>query len=219
MSRHFLPRYRPWRQRIAFIPDGDLFQAIKSGQASVATAEIDRFVEDGIRLKSGELLPADIVVTATGFNLNVLGDIDFNIDGKPLDFARTVTYHGMMFTGVPNLVWVFGYLRASWTLRADIVADFVCRLLTHMRKRGAASVTPALRPQDRDMPLGPWIDPENFNPGYVMRSVHLLPRCGTKPEWQHTQDYWADKDAIPNIDFDDAAFRYQSASVNMATMA
>ena len=219
IAKHFTPSYRPWRQRIAFIPDGDLFQAVRDGKASVVTDEIDRFVPKGILLKSGEILEADIIVTATGFNMSVMGDIAFTVDGTPLDFHETVTYRGMMFTGVPNLVWVFGYLRASWTLRADIVADFVCRLLIHMRKRGAASVTPALRPQDRDMPLGPWIDPENFNPGYVMRSVHLLPRCGTKPEWQHTQDYWADKDAIPNIDFDDAAFRYQSASVNMPTMA
>ena len=135
VDTHFTPRYRPWRQRIAFIPDGDLFQGIRTGKASIVTDEIERFVETGILLKSGKRLDADIIVTATGFNLNVLGDIEFAIDGKPLNFADTVTYRGMMFTGIPNMVWVFGYFRASWTLRADLVGDFVCRLLNHMKQR------------------------------------------------------------------------------------
>jgi cation diffusion facilitator CzcD-associated flavoprotein CzcO len=209
IEQHFTPRYRPWRQRIAFVPDADLFQAFKSGKASVTTDEIERFTETGILLKSGKALDADIIITATGFNLNVLGDIVFSVDGKPVDFAQSVTYRGMMFTGVPNMVWVFGYFRASWTLRADLVADFVCRLLAHMNKKGAAKVTPALRPQDRDMPLLPWIDPENFNPGYLMRDMHLLPKRGDKPEWQHSQDYWAEKDELPAIDLDDAAFVYE----------
>jgi cation diffusion facilitator CzcD-associated flavoprotein CzcO len=209
IEQHFTPKYRPWRQRIAFVPDADLFEAFKSGKASITTDEIDRFTETGILLKSGKTLDADIIITATGFNLNVLGDIVFSVDGKPVDFAQTVTYRGMMFTGVPNMVWVFGYFRASWTLRADLVADFVCRLLAHMNKKGAAKVTPALRPQDRDMPLLPWIDPENFNPGYLMRDMHLLPKRGDKPEWQHSQDYWAEKDELPAIDLDDAAFVYE----------
>jgi len=208
IATHFTPKYRPWRQRIAFIPDGDLFQGIKSGKASVVTDEIERFTETGILLKSGKTLEADIIVTATGFNLCATGDIEFGVDGKPLDFADTVTYRGMMFTGVPNLVWVFGYFRASWTLRVDLVADFVCRLLNHMKEIGAGQVTPALRPQDRDMPLLPWIDPENFNPGYMMRGMHLLPKRGDKPEWQHNQDYWAEKDEFPAIDLDDPAFVY-----------
>jgi cation diffusion facilitator CzcD-associated flavoprotein CzcO len=208
IATHFTPKYRPWRQRIAFIPDGDLFQGIKSGKASVVTDEIDRFTEKGILLKSGKELEADIIVTATGFNLCANGDIEFAIDGKPLDFADTVTYRGMMFTGVPNLVWVFGYFRASWTLRVDLVADFVCRLLTHMKATGAKKVTPQLRPEDHNMPLLPWIDPENFNPGYMMRGMHLLPKRGEKPEWQHNQDYWAEKDEFPAIDLKDKAFVY-----------
>ncbi|UPK06020.1 NAD(P)/FAD-dependent oxidoreductase [Bradyrhizobium sp. 170] len=208
IATHFTPKYRPWRQRIAFIPDGDLFQGIKSGKASVVTDEIDRFTEKGILLKSGKELEADIIVTATGFNLCANGDIEFAVDGKPLDFADTVTYRGMMFTGVPNLVWVFGYFRASWTLRVDLVADFVCRLLTHMKETGAKKVTPALRPEDHNMPLLPWIDPENFNPGYMMRGMHLLPKRGEKPEWQHNQDYWAEKDEFPAIDLKDKAFVY-----------
>jgi cation diffusion facilitator CzcD-associated flavoprotein CzcO len=208
IATHFTPRYRPWRQRIAYVPDGDLLQAIGAGRASVVTGEIETFTETGIVLRSGETLSADIVVTATGFHLCVLGDIDFAIDGKPLVFSGTVTYRGMMFTGVPNMAWVFGYFRASWTLRADLVADFVCRLLKHMKDKGARRVTPALRAKDRDMPLLPWIDPENFNPGYMMRGMHLLPRRGDKPEWQHTQDYWREKDEFPAIDLDDPAFVY-----------
>jgi cation diffusion facilitator CzcD-associated flavoprotein CzcO len=208
VATHFTPTYRPWRQRIAFVPDADLFKGIRSGKASVVTDEIERFTETGIQLKSGNALEADIIVTATGFNLCVLGDIAFSIDGEPLVFSDTVTYRGMMFTGVPNMAWVFGYFRASWTLRADLVADFVCRLLNHMQAKGYSRVVPALRPEDKDMPLLPWIDPENFNPGYVMRGMHLLPKRGDKPEWQHTQDYWAEKDQIPAIDLDDAAFVY-----------
>lgn len=208
IATHFTPRYRPWRQRIAFIPDGDLFQGIKSGKASVVTDEIDRFTEKGILLKSGKELEADIIITATGFNLSANGDIDFAVDGKKLDFADTVTYRGMMFTGVPNLVWVFGYFRASWTLRVDLVADFVCRMLKHMKDTGTRKVTPQLRAEDHNMPLLPWIDPENFNPGYMMRGMHLMPKRGDKPEWQHNQDYWAEKDEFPNIDLKDKTFAY-----------
>ena len=208
VETHFTPHYRPWRQRIAFVPDGDIFKGITAGKASVVTDEIETFTPRGIRLKSGEELEADIIVTATGFNMNVLGDIDFEIDGTPLDFSQTVTYRGMMFTGVPNMLWVFGYFRASWTLRADLMADFVCRLLAHMEKRGAKQVQVALRPEDKDMELLPWIDPENFNPGYLMRAMDKLPKRGSKPEWQHTQDYWKEKDELPAINLDGPEFAY-----------
>jgi cation diffusion facilitator CzcD-associated flavoprotein CzcO len=208
IEQHFTPKYLPWRQRIAFVPDADLFAAIRSGKASVVTDEIERFAENGILLKSGKLLAADIIVTATGFELNVLGDIQFTIDEKPLVFSKTVTYRGMMFTGVPNMAWVFGYFRASWTLRTDLVADFACRLLNHMRDIGARKVTPKLRPDEEKMPLRPWIDPQNFNPGYVMRGMHLLPMRLDKPEWQHSQDYWAEKDQIPAANLDDGTLVY-----------
>ncbi|MDQ0464236.1 cation diffusion facilitator CzcD-associated flavoprotein CzcO [Caulobacter ginsengisoli] len=208
VQAHFVPRYRPWRQRIAFVPDGDLFQSVVKGKASVVTDEIDGFTEKGLRLKSGQELEADIIVTATGFNLNVLGDIEFTIDGKPLTFADTVTYRGMMFTGIPNMVWVFGYFRASWTLRADIIGDFVCRLLNHMKARGKKKVVVEIPPEDRGMALQSWIDPENFNPGYLMRGMPLLPKRGARHEWQHTQDYWKEKDELPLIDLDGAEFVY-----------
>jgi cation diffusion facilitator CzcD-associated flavoprotein CzcO len=209
VAKHFTPSYAPWRQRICFVPNGDFFEAIKSGKASVATGEIDRFTPTGILLKSGETLEADIIITATGFDLSVLGGIDFSIDNEPLDLSKSVTYRGMMFTGVPNLVWVFGYFRASWTLRADLVGDFVPRLLRHMDEKGLKRVEPTLRAEDGDMELGPWIDPQNFNPGYLMRSMHLMPQSGTKPEWRHTQDYWSEKDDFPAIDLDGPEFAYR----------
>ena len=208
VEQHFTPHYRPWRQRIALLPDGDLLAAISAGKVTMVTGEIRNFTEDGIALMGGEELAADIVITATGFNLSVMGDIDFAIDGKPLDLADTVTYRGAMFTGVPNLAWTFGYFRVSWTLRADLISDLVCRLLVHMAALGASQVTPALRPEDADMPILPWFDPENFNPGYMMRSVDLLPRSGDKPQWQHSQDYWAEKDLLPNADLDDGCLLY-----------
>ncbi len=209
IDKHFTPKYLPWRQRIAFVPDADLFAAIRSGKASVVTDEIEQFAETGILLKSGKLLNADIIVTATGFELNVLGDIQFSIDNAPLVFSDTVTYRGMMFTGIPNMAWVFGYFRASWTLRTDLVADFTCRLLNHMHEIGARKVTPRLRPQEANLPLQSWIDPQNFNPGYVMRGMHLLPKRLDMPEWQHSQDYWAEKDQIPTADLDDGALVYE----------
>jgi cation diffusion facilitator CzcD-associated flavoprotein CzcO len=208
VDTHFTPKYRPWRQRIAFIPDGDLFRGIRAGKASMVTDEIERFTEKGVLLKSGRELEADIIITATGFNLAVLGDIAFTIDGKPLDFADTVTYRGLMFTGVPNMAWVFGYFRASWTLRADMVSDFVCRLLNHMKAKGAKKVEVALRPHEKDLPRLPWLDETNFNPGYMLRSMHLLPKRLDRPDWQHSQDYWTEKDQIPKTDFDDPAFVY-----------
>ena len=205
---HFTPKYRPWQQRIAFVPDGDLFEGIKAGKASMVTDEIETFTKTGVVTKNGTVIDADIVVTATGFTLSVLGDIPFVVDGTPVDWAQTVTYRGMMFTGVPNLAWVFGYFRASWTLRVDLMGDFICRLLGHMDELGKKIVTPQLRPEDADMPIREWIDPENFNPNYLVRSQHLMPRSGTKPEWQHNQDYWVEKEIIPGADLDDGCLVY-----------
>ncbi len=205
----FTPSYLPWRQRIAFVPDGDLFEGINNGKASVVTDEIDTFTETGLALASGETIDADIIITATGFNLNVLGDIAFTIDDEPIDFSETVAYHGTMFTGIPNMAWVFGYFRASWTLRADLIADFVCRLLHHMDDSGADIVVPRLRAGEENMPLLPWVDPENFNPGYLQRGMHLLPKQGDHEPWRHTQDYWSEKDIMPTADLDDGALVFE----------
>lgn len=205
VDTHFSPNYRPWQQRLAFIPDGDLLEAIRTGKASVATGEIERFTASGIRLKSGQELKADVIVTATGLNLCSFGDISFAIDGKPVKLSDAVSYHGMMFAGVPNLAWIFGYIRSSWTLRVDLVSDVVCRILNHMDQQGLKRVEPRLRPEDTDMPIGSWVEPDNFNPNYIMRGAHLLPRRGSKPEWQHSHDYWIDKDRLPAIALDDPA--------------
>jgi cation diffusion facilitator CzcD-associated flavoprotein CzcO len=209
VRQHFTPRYRPWQQRLAFLPDGDLLQCARDGKASVVTDQIDRFTKKGILLQSGKEIEADIIVTATGFNISILGDIKYTIDGNALNLNDTVTYRGMMFTGVPNLLWIFGYFRASWTLRADLLADFVCRLLGHMKEKGKKRVSVQLRKEDDDMELLPWIDPDNFNPGYLARAMDLLPKRGDKPEWQHTQDYWAEKVDIPAIDLDAEEFLYE----------
>lgn len=174
----------------------------------MVTDQIETFTETGIRLQSGQELTADIIVTATGFNLSILGDIAFTVDGAAVDFADTVTYRGMMFTGVPNLVWIMGYFRASWTLRADLIGDFVCRLLQHLDELGAHEVVPELRSAEVDLERLPWMDPDNFNPGYIMRAMDLLPKRLDRPEWQHTQDYWIEKDALPAVDLDDGCLRY-----------
>ncbi len=205
---HFIPKYRPWQQRLAFCPEADIFKCAVEGKLSVYTDHIDRFTETGVLTQSGDLIEADIIMAATGFNLSVLGDIPFDVDGKAVHWPDTVNYRGMMFTGVPNMVWVFGYFRASWTLRVDMLGDFVSNLLRHMDAKGAKRVDVALRPEDKDMPLSPWIESENFNPGYLMRGLAKLPKRGDKPEWRHNQDYWREKEEIPNINLDGAEFKY-----------
>ena len=205
---NFTPRYRIWQQRLAFVPDGDLFQAVAAGKASVVTDTIDTFTATGVRTSSGQEIEADIVVAATGFNLLMMGGIPFSVDGAPVDWHQTVNYRGMMFTGVPNMVWVMGYFRASWTLRVDMMGDFVCNLLNHMDTKGVKRVDVALRDEDHNMPLGDWIEPDNFNPSYLMRGIKSMPQRGDKPEWRHNQDYWAERDQIPATDLEGREFLY-----------
>tara|TARA_Y100000996_G_scaffold388775_2_gene348620 strand:- start:6594 stop:8075 length:1482 start_codon:yes stop_codon:yes gene_type:complete len=209
IEKHFTPSYRPWQQRLALIPDGDLFRSIAAGDASVVTDEIEKFTENGILLKSGIEIDADIILTATGFNMSILGDIEFTIDGKNLNLANSITYRGMMFTDVPNLLWVFGYFRGAWTLRAELLAQFVSRLQTHMDDIGAQKVSVALRKEDQNMKLLPWISEESFNPGYIARAIDLMPKSGDKPEWVHNQNYWYEKDVIPAIDLNGEEFIYE----------
>ncbi len=215
---HFVPKYRVWQQRLAFCPDGDVFRAAAAGKLTVVTDTIDTFTEKGVRTASGEEIEADIIFAATGFRLSVMGDIPFDVDGRPVDWHETVNYRGMMFTGVPNLLWVFGYFRASWTLRVDMLGDFVCRLLRHMDAIGAKRVDVELREEDADMELLPWIEEENFNPGYLMRGLDELPRRGAKPEWRHNQDYWTEREQIPAIDLDGEEFVYDGARRSGATV-
>ncbi len=209
VATHFTPRYRPWHQRIAFVPDGDLFKGIRDGKASMVTDEIECFTESGIQLKSGKSLDADIVMTATGFNLSVLGGINFSIDEETIDFSKLITYRGMMFTGLPNMAWVMGYFRASWTLRVDLIGDFVCRLLRHMDDKKARQVNIALGEEEQDMELLDWGDINEFNPGYLQRARHRMAKRGAGANWQHTQDYWVEREEMPNIDLDEGIFSYQ----------
>ena len=209
LDPHFTPRYRPWQQRLALIPDGDLFIKIREGKVSVVTDQIECFTAEGIQTVSGELLQADIIVTATGFDLCPLGDIEFTIDDQTLDFSECWAHRGIMFSGIPNMAWVFGYFRASWTLRADLISEFVCRLLNHMDEQGATMVTPELRLQDQAMQPRPWIEPENFNPGYITRNLHLMPKQGDKDPWVFKQDYYAERDDIPNADLADGTLVYR----------
>ncbi|MEO5899444.1 MAG: NAD(P)/FAD-dependent oxidoreductase [Ilumatobacteraceae bacterium] len=203
IDTHFNPTYRPWQQRIAMVPDGDFFKAINSGQASVVTDQIEEFTADGIRLASGEVLPADVVITATGFDLSVMGDVSFAVDGRAVDWHDTVTYRGIMFTGVPNMAYVFGYFRASWTLRADLISDFVCRVLDHLDELGAATVTPVAPAGLTD--LRDWVEPDNFNPGYLARSMHKMPRQGPAGPWRIEHDYLVERESLPAADLDDGA--------------
>ena len=209
---HFTPSYRPWQQRLAYVPDGDLFESIKSGKVSVVTDHIDRFTEKGVLTSSGELLEADIIITATGFDLCVLGDVAFDIDGEPVDFANTITYRGMMFSDVPNMSWMFGYFRTSWTMRVDLVCDVVCRLLNRMAERGATSVTPRLLDGERDMERLPWITEDQFNPGYLKRSIDKMPKQGTRAPWQYVGDYYVERDILPGVDLDEPQLDYATGA-------
>jgi cation diffusion facilitator CzcD-associated flavoprotein CzcO len=209
IAKHFTPRYRPWQQRIALVPDGDLFAVLREGSASIVTDTIDTFTARGIRVGSGEELPADVVVTATGFNLSVFGDIAFTVDDEPVDFAERVTWRGMMISGVPNMAYMFGYFRHSWTLRIDLVADVVARLFETMRAKGAAVVTPTLRPTEADMPKRAWSDPENFNAGYVLRSQHILYKQGDHEPWTHMMEHEQEREVLPKADLDDGTLVYR----------
>ncbi|WP_224386894.1 NAD(P)/FAD-dependent oxidoreductase [Pseudonocardia sp. ICBG1293] len=203
VATHFTPRYRPWQQRIAITPDGEFFTALREGTASVVTDTISEFTAEGVRVRSGEIVPADIVVTATGFDLAVFAGIPFTVDGEPVDFSTRVTWRGLMVSGIPNMAFTFGYFRHSWTLRVDLVNDVVARIFDRMQDRGTGVVTPTLRPQDADMPLLPWMPEENFNAGYVRRSQHAMFRQGDREPWTHMHEYSHDRTALPAADLDD----------------
>jgi cation diffusion facilitator CzcD-associated flavoprotein CzcO len=205
VDTHFSPAYNPWEQRLCVVPDGDLYAAIAKGKAAVVTDHIETFTEDGIRLRSGRTLEADIVVTATGLVLESLGGASVTVDDRPVDLGRTFTYKGLGFSGVPNLVSVFGYTNASWTLRADLVSEYVCRLLRYMDERGYAVATPVNR--DTSMPPRPFVD---FSSGYVQRAVATLPKQGHAP-WIHPQDYAQDLLSLRLGAIDDGVMTFERA--------
>jgi cyclohexanone monooxygenase len=203
---HFSPRYDPWDQRVCLVPDADLFSAIRSGSASVVTDTIDRFTADGIRLASGKTLPADIVVVATGLKLNVLGDIAVSVDGLAVRPGDAMAYKGMMLSDVPNLALTFGYTNASWTLRADLIAEWVCRLLRHMDRRRATIVVPR---RDPSVATAPFL---TFTSGYVQRAVDRLPKQGTRMPWQVRQSYLHDVRAMRWSRIDDGVLGFGTAA-------
>ncbi|MEU1688513.1 NAD(P)/FAD-dependent oxidoreductase [Micromonospora sp. NPDC005707] len=212
LDRHFSPRYNPWDQRLCVVPDGDLFAALRAGTASVVTDTIDTFTERGIRLASGEELPADVVVTATGLNLLALGGMTLVVDGAEVDLASTVAYKGMMLSGVPNFAMTIGYTNASWTLKADLVATYVCRLLRHLDDTGQQIVTP-LAPDSDD--LVPIIDLQS---GYVLRAVDQLPKQGPEAPWRLHQNYPRDVLLMRHGRLTDAGVRFSRAGTP-ATLA
>lgn len=201
VDTHFTPSYNPWDQRLCLVPNGDLFESIKSGKASVVTDHIQRVDESGILLKSGQRIDADIIVTATGLNLVTLGEMSFTVDGKDVDFSRTWSYKGCAYSDVPNLASSFGYINASWTLRADLTCEYVCRLLNHMDKTGTDICTPRLRESDADMPERPWID--NFSAGYMQRVMHRFPKQGDREPWINPQNFKRDKKMFRESPLDD----------------
>jgi monooxygenase len=203
----FTPTYNPWDQRVCAIPDGDLFTALREGQASVVTDTIQAFTPTGIQLSSGEELPADLIVTATGLKLNVLGDVHFTVDGRPLDVPRTMVYKGMMLSGVPNFAYAFGYTNSSWTLKAELTADHVCRLLNHMDRHGYGAVSPEADPSVEEEPL------LSFSSGYVTRSAHVLPKQGSKRPWQVYQNYLLDKYTIQFTPLNDGTLKFSKSGV------
>lgn len=215
VERDFTPPYGPWDQRLCLVPNGDLFEAINAGRASVVTDRIRTFTESGIELESGAVLEADIVVTATGLDLVTLGEVDFTVDGSPVDFSQTWTYKGFAYSDVPNLASVFGYVNASWTLRADLIAEYVCRLLLHMRATGTEQCTPRLRTIDRGMPERPWID--GFRPGYIERSLHRFPKQGDREPWLNPQDYRHDRRMFLSAPVDDGVMQFTRADVAAAS--
>lgn len=192
VEKHFTPRYNPWDQRLCLVPDDDLFRAIQSGKASVVTDHIERITENGVQLVSGTHLDADIIVCATGLELVVLGGAEFTLDGESIDFANEWTYKGMMCSNIPNMVHTFGYINASWTLRADLIATWVCRLLNHMRTTGMTTATPRIADEVADsMSQRFWID--DFSAGYMQRVMHRFPKQGDQMPWMNPQNYRKDR--------------------------
>ncbi|HEY0312421.1 MAG TPA: NAD(P)/FAD-dependent oxidoreductase [Allosphingosinicella sp.] len=203
VERHFGPRYNPWDQRLCLVPDNDLFEAIKAGNVSVVTDEIARFTSTGLKLKSGEELPADIVVTATGLVVRLMGGVSLTMDGVPASPAGRLVYKGMMLEDVPNLAFAFGYTNASWTLKCDLTARYVCRLLEHMDARGKRIATPRLR--DASVAREPLLD---FSSGYIARASDALPVRGSKGPWRVPQNYLRDLAAFTLGRTDDEAMEF-----------
>lgn len=225
VEQHFTPKYNPWDERLCLIPNADLFKAIREAKARVATGHINCFTADGLQMESGEKIKADIIVTATGLNLEVLAGVTFSVDGESVQLSDACTYKGMMYADIPNMVHIFGYVNASWTLRADLTAEYCCRLINHMDKSGMRQCMPVLRDFERDMERRSWIDA--FSPGYMKRTMHLFPKQGAHAPWVHTQNYRQDKKMIHKAPLEDGVLLFTnpapgkpaSTAADMATIA
>ena len=205
VATHFTPKYNPWDQRLCLVPDADLFESLKADKASVVTDHISGFRPEGIELTSGNVLAADIIVTATGLKLNVLGDVKVVVDGRTVDPSKELTYKGMMLSDVPNAAFAFGYTNASWTLKADLTSEFVCRVLNHMDKRRVRIATPTRT--DAQMSEEPYLD---FSSGYVQRALDILPKQGAKAPWKLNQNYALDLMTLRFGKIDDGTMRFSN---------
>ena len=202
VAAHFTSRYNPWDQRVCLVPDGDLFAALRDGRASVETGEIDRFTAGGIRLQNGRALAADVVVAATGLKISLMGGAELAVDGRVQDLSKTLAYKAIMFGGLPNMAFIFGYTNASWTLKADLAADYVCRLIRHMDSKGYRSATPVAGPEVRP---APFLD---FTSGYVQRALAALPSQGDRRPWRLRQNYAVDAMSLKFSRIEDGALRF-----------
>ena len=212
IEKHFTPHYNPWDQRLCLVPNSDLFHAIRSGKASVVTDLIDSFTDKGVLLKSGQELEADIIITATGLNLVLNGNTIFEVDGEAVEFRNTFSYKGMMYSDVPNLISTFGYINASWTLHADLIAEFSCRVISHMDETGNRQCVPRLRKDERNMQAQPWI--AEFSSGYIQRMMHLFPKQGDREPWMNTQNYALDKKMVRHGPIDDGVLSFSNPLEN-----
>src|SRR4051794_1710307 len=203
VDKHFTPPYDPWDQRLCLVPDGDLFKALRSKRAAIATGRIRTFTESGVELESGEHLDADVIVTATGLNLLPIGGMTLSVDGEPVELSETVSYKGMMISGVPNFAMVIGYTNASWTLKADLVNRYVCRLINHLDAEGYVSATPVAPPEGADLPF------LDLASGYVQRSLDNLPKQGRRTPWRLHQNYIRDVQLMRRGPLEDEGMTFQ----------
>ena len=209
IKTHFTPQYNPWDQRLCLVPNSDLFQAIRSGKVSIVTDLIDTFTEKGILLKSGKELEADIIVTATGLNCIFLGGVKFSVDDRPVEFPNTYTYKGIMYSDVPNLISFLGYVNVSWTLRSDLIAEYVCRLIDYMDKKGFRQCSPRLRDEERNMPTRPLID--KLSSGYIQRAIQLFPKQGDREPWISSQNYQREKKIFRHEPIEDSVLTFSNS--------
>ena len=204
--KHFTPNYAPWDQRLCVVPDGDLFNALREGRASVATDQIEKFTASGIQLKSGQHLDADIVVSATGLEIQILGGVKGSIDGKPMDTSKHMLYQGVMVSDVPNMAMIIGYINASWTLKVDVAAEYICRLINYMDKKGYAEVIAVTDKAEmlQDTVMG------SLSAGYIARAADIMPKQGRHAPWSVSNNYLADRKNLKEAKFNDGVLQFQA---------